>query len=579
MDYSIMDFLRLVGSLGMFLFGMKMLSESLQKVAGDKMRTILTAMTSTRFMGILTGIIVTSVVQSSSATTVMLVSFVNAGLISLTQSIGVIMGANIGTTITAWMISLLGFKFSISALALPLIGVGFPLVFSKKNSRKSWGELLVGFSLLFLGLDFLKDSFPDISQSPEVLSFLFKYTDYGIFSTLLFVAIGTILTVIIQSSSATMALTLIMCNSGWISFDMAAAMVLGENIGTTITANLAAAVANVSAKRTAMAHLIFNIFGVIWMLFIFKFFTSTVANFTMKMGGLDPFQNPEGVPIALSIFHSSFNIINTFVLVFGTKLIVKIVTRIIPSPEGEEEEFRLQHIDIGLLSTAELSLIQAKKEIITYAKRTYKMYGFFKELFVETNEKNFMEIFERIEKYEEISDRVEVEIATYLKKISIHGLSDESSKRLRAMFNIINDIESVSDSNYSLAKALRRKRKANIWFNQEVRDNLNQMFQLADVAYEVMLHNLEQHYHEINLGPAYEAEENINRYRNKLRKEHLKNVEEEKYKYQAGVIYNDLFSEAEKLGDYIINVSEDIAEISNQLKKAATQKQGKQGII
>ena len=232
-----MDFLRLVGSLGMFLFGMKMLSESLQKVAGDKMRTILTAMTSTRFMGILTGVIVTSVVQSSSATTVMLVSFVNAGLISLTQSIGVIMGANIGTTITAWMISLLGFKFSISALALPLIGVGFPLVFSKKNNRRSWGELLVGFSLLFLGLDFLKNSFPDIGQSPEILSFLFKYTDYGIFSTLLFIAIGTILTVIIQSSSATMALTLIMCNSGWISFDMAAAMVLGENIGTTITAD------------------------------------------------------------------------------------------------------------------------------------------------------------------------------------------------------------------------------------------------------------------------------------------------------------------------------------------------------
>lgn len=572
MDYSFMQFLSLVGSLGMFLFGMKMLSESLQKVAGDKMRTILTAMTSTRFMGILTGLIVTSVVQSSSATTVMLVSFVNAGLISLTQSIGVIMGANIGTTFTAWMISLLGFKFSISAIALPLIGIALPLVFSKKNSRKSWGELLVGFSLLFMGLDFLKDSFPNISETPEVLSFLLKYTDHGMFSILLFVGIGTLLTVIIQSSSATMALTLIMCNSGWISFELAAAMVLGENIGTTITANFAAAVANVSAKRTALAHFIFNLFGVIWMLVIFNFFTNTVAHFTVKMGGLDPFQTPEGVPIALSIYHSAFNIINTLVLVFATPLIVKVVTRIIPSPEGEEEEFRLQHINIGLLSTAELSLIQAKKEIITYAKRTYKMYGFFKELFVETNDKNFYEIFERIEKYEDISDRVEVEIASYLTKISTYHLSDESSRRLRTMLNIIDDIESVSDSNYSLAKTLRRKRKANIWFNQEVRDNLNHIFQLADEAYRVMLHNLEQDYSEINLGQAYEAEDNINKFRNKLRKQHLKNVEEEKYKYQAGVIYNDLFSEAEKLGDYIINVSEDIAEISIGLKKGVAQK-------
>lgn len=570
MNYSFIQFLTLVGSLGLFLFGMKMLSESLQKVAGDRMRTILAAMTSNRFKGILTGLIVTTVVQSSSATTVMLVSFVNAGLISLTQSVGVIMGANIGTTFTAWMISLLGFKFSISAISLPLIGIGFPLVFSKNHSRKSWGELLVGFALLFLGLDFLKNSVPNISESPEILAFLSNYTEGGVFSLLLFVAIGTILTVVIQSSSATMALTLVMCNSGWISFELAAAMVLGENIGTTITANIAAAVANVSAKRTARAHLIFNMFGVVWMLFIFKFFLNNIANFVMDMGGPDPFDpvNHESVPVALSIFHSAFNVINTFLLVFFTPYIVKLVTKLVPSRKGEEEEFRLQHINIGLLSTAELSLIQAKKEIITYAKRTYKMYGFFKDLFVETNEKKFKEIFERIEKYEEISDRVEVEIATYLTKISIHDLSDESSKRLQAMFNIINDIESVSDSNYNLAKTMRRKRKANIWFNQEVRDNLNYMFQLVDEAYMVMLENLEGSYGSINLGPAYEAEEKINQFRNKLRKQHLKNVEEEKYKYQAGVIYNDLFSEAEKLADYIINVSEDIAEINQPVKKA-----------
>jgi phosphate:Na+ symporter len=573
MSYSLLQFLTLVGSLGLFLFGMKMMSESLQKVAGDRMRTILAAMTSNRFKGILTGLVVTAVVQSSSATTVMLVSFVNAGLISLSQSIGVIMGANIGTTFTAWLISLLGFKFSISIISLPLIGLGFPLVFSKNNNRKSWGELMVGFAILFLGLDFLKGSVPNISESPEILAFLANYTDLGLWSTLMFIAIGTILTVVIQSSSATMALTLVMCNSGWISFELAAAMVLGENIGTTITANIAAAIANVSAKRTARAHLIFNVFGVLWMLIIFRFFIGKVAGFAVDMGGENPFDTPEGVPVALSIFHSVFNLINTTLLVFFTPIIVKVVTKLVPARKGEDEEFRLQHIDIGLLSTAELSLLQAKKEIDSYAKRTYKMYGFLKELFVETNEKNFKELFDRIEKYEEISDRVEVEIATYLTQISVHDLSNESSRKLQAMFNIINDIESVSDSNYTLAKTLRRKRKANIWFNQEVRDNLNYMFELVDEAYQVMIHNLEIGYSDINLGPAYEAEENINQFRNKLRKQHLKNVEEVKYKYQAGVIYNDLFSEAEKLGDYIINVSEDIAEINTPVKRAVLQKQ------
>lgn len=573
MDFSLLQLLKLVGSLGLFLFGMKMLSESLQKVAGDRMRTILAAMTSNRFKGILTGIVVTTVVQSSSATTVMLVSFVNAGLISLSQSIGVIMGANIGTTVTAWMISLLGFKFSISAIALPIIGLGFPFVFSKNNTRKSWGELLVGFSLLFLGLAFLKDSVPDISNNPEILSFLSNYTDKGVFSMLLFIGIGTILTVVIQSSSATMALTLVMCNSGWISFELAAAMVLGENIGTTITANFAAAVANVSAKRTAMAHLVFNLFGAFWVMLVFNTFIGYVADFAVNVGSQNPFETPEGVPVALSLFHSAFNIINTLVLVFFTPFIVKLVTRIVPAHSSEDEEFRLQHIGIGLLSTGELSLLQAKKEIINYGKRTYKMYGFFKDMFTETNEKNFKNLYDRIEKYEEISDRVEVEIATYLTKISIHDLSDESSRRLQAMLNIINDIESVSDSNYNLAKTLRRKRKANIWFNQEVRDNLNYMFTLADDAYRIMIENLEAGHANINLGPAYEAEEKINQFRNKLKKEHIKNVEEAKYKYQAGVIYNDLFSEAEKLGDYIINVSEAIAEINKPVKKAVLKHQ------
>lgn len=567
MNYGLIQFLTLVGSLGLFLFGMKMLSESLQKVAGDRMRNILAAMTSNRVKGILTGLLVTVVVQSSSATTVMVVSFVNAGLLTLVQSIGVIMGANIGTTFTAWMITLLGFKFSISTIALPLIGIGFPLIFSKNNARRSWGELAVGFSLLFLGLDFLKNSVPNISQQPELLSFLSSYTNHGFFSLILFVAIGTVITVVIQSSSATMALTLVMCNNGWISFELAAAMVLGENIGTTITANIAAAVANVSAKRAARAHLIFNLIGVLWMLLVFKQYTGYIGSFLVDMGDDSPFLSPESVPIALSIFHSSFNLINTLLLVGFTPIIVKVVTRLVTIKDSEEEEFKLKHIEIGLLSTSELSLLQAKKEIITYAKRTYRMYEFVRELFRETNEKNFQSGFERIEKYENISDRVEVEIATYLNKVSAHDLSDESSRRLQAMFKIISEIESISDSNYNLAKTLRRKRVANIWFNQEIRDNLNHMFDLVEDALKVMLENLQVGYANINLGPAYEAEERINQFRNKLKEEHIKNVEGNKYKYQAGVIYNDLFSEAEKLGDYIINVSEDIAEVNKPSKK------------
>lgn len=571
MNYGLLDFLTLVGSLGLFLFGMKMLSESLQKVAGDKMRNILAAMTSNRFKGILTGMLVTMVVQSSSATTVMVVSFVNAGLLNLVQSIGVIMGANIGTTFTAWLISLLGFKFQISALALPLIGLSFPLLFSKNKKRQSWGELVIGFSLLFMGLDFLKSSVPNIGENPEILSFLSSYTNLGMGSVAIFIVIGTLLTVVIQSSSATMALTLVMCNQGWISYELAAAMVLGENIGTTITANIAAAVANVSAKRAARAHLIFNIFGVIWMFFIFKWYIGTIASTLIDMGAIDPFQNPEGVPIALSVFHSSFNLINTFFLVWFTPQIVKLVTKLIPIKEMEEEEFRLKHIGIGIMSTAELSLLQAKKEIVIYSKRTTKMFGIVRELFKETNDKNFQQIFERIAKYEDISDRVEVEIATYLNKVSSHDLSEESSKRLQAMFKIISDIESISDCNYNLARTFRRKKEANIWFNQEVRDNLNKMFDLVEESLQIMNANLEVGYTGINLGPAYEIEERINQYRNGLKEEHIKNVEGNKYKYQAGVIYNDLFSEAEKLADYAINVSEDVAEINKPLVKPTSQ--------
>ena len=376
----ILSVLTLAGSLGIFLYGMKMLSEALQKVAGDRMRDLLAAMTSNTFKRILTGLVVTMVVQSSSATTVMVVSFVNAGLLSLVQAVGVIMGANIGTTFTAWIIAMLGFEVDLSAVTLPLIGIAVPLLFSKKNSHRSIGELILGFCMIFLGLKFLQDSVPDLSQYPSVLEFLARFSGYGLWSVLLFVFIGILLTVVVQSSAATMALTLIMCSNGWIDFPMAAAMVLGENVGTTITALLAAAVGNISAKRTALFHVIFNVIGVIWALLIFTP-TLHLVDRLAQHGGLEsPWVSTTAIPIALSLFHTFFNVVNTLILVWFTPQLVRLVKFILPAKENEDEAFRLRQMRVGLVSTGELSLLQAKKETITFAHRTYRMFGFVRSM-------------------------------------------------------------------------------------------------------------------------------------------------------------------------------------------------------
>lgn len=560
MNYTLIDFLTLVGSLGFFLYGMKLMSEALQKVAGDKMRNILARMTSNPVKGVFTGLLITAVIQSSSATTVMMVSFVNAGLLSLSESIGVIMGANIGTTVTAWLISILGFKVKISVISLPLIGIGFPLLFSKTSKRKSWGEFIIGFAMVFLGLDFLKGSVPDIKSHPEMLAFLQHYTSNGFLSHLLFLGIGTLLTMVIQSSSATMALTLVMCNFGWIPFDSAAAMVLGENIGTAVTANIAAAVANVSAKRAARAHLIFNILGVIWVSLIFSWFLSAINWFILKIGGVSPYTSPEAIPVALSIFHSTFNIANVLVFIWFTKLIQAIVTKMVPQRE-DSEEFRLQFINTGLLSTAELSIHQGKQEIMVFGQRVEKMFNYVENMFTETNEKKFYKLFDKVEKYEGISDRMEEEIANYLTKISEGELSILGSKRIKAMLNVITDIESVADSCYNLAKTLVRKREKKIWFDTPLRENIIQMLDLAKKSLKEMQKNLDKGYQNINIAEAQEIEEKINRFRNKLKKDHLKSIEKNEYSYQTGIIYNDIFCECEKLADYAINVSEAIEEV------------------
>ncbi|MBQ5593640.1 MAG: Na/Pi cotransporter family protein, partial [Bacteroidales bacterium] len=412
--------LTLLGSLGLFLYGMTLMSEALQKVAGEKLRSFLAAMTSNSFKRIFTGFLITAIIQSSSATTVMVVSFVNAGLLSLTQSIGVIMGANIGTTCTAWLISLLGFKADISVIAIPVIGFGFALMMFKSKKKKSWGELLIGFALLFLGLTFLKNSVPDLQNSPEVLEFLKNWTSYGIGSVLIFTLIGTILTIVLQSSSATMALTLVMCNNGWIPFEMGAAMVLGENIGTTITANIAASVANVSARRAALGHSVFNLFGVLWAIILYKPFLILVSKIIVAIGCDNPLEaGASGTSIlyGISMVHTLFNVINTLILVWFTNQIVKLVTKAIPQKESGEV-FRLQFIQGGALSTAEISLDQAKNEIIHYAGICQRQYAYAREALNTDSPEKFDELYKKLEHYEQVTDRIEIEIANFLNQVS-----------------------------------------------------------------------------------------------------------------------------------------------------------------
>ena len=560
MNYTILDFLQLIGSLGVFLFGMKMMSEALQKVAGNKMRTILAAMTSNCVKGVSTVLLIITIIQIPSATTVRVVSFVNAGLLDLVGSIGVIMGANVGTTFTAWLISILGFKISMVSLSLPLIGLSLPLLFSAKRIRKSWGELIIGFGLLFIGLNFLQENMPNIHVNPEILNFLHNYTDLGYGSYILFMIIGTVLTILIQSSSATMALTLVMCANGWIGYDIAASMVLGENVGTTITANLAAMVANTTAKSAAFAHFLFNLFGVMWVLAIFPLFLGWVARLSIYLGIGDPFNNVGSVPVALSLFHTCFNVANVLILIWFIKVIAKLVTRIIKSKESADDAFTLKHIKIGLLSTPDASLFQAKQEISHYAKNTLDMYRQVVEC-LHTPTKDFEKKFNKIDKLEDESDVVEVEIADYLTKVSESKLSTENSQRVRAMFKIVSEIESIADSSLNVAKAIGRRNEQNVEFPEFIDEKLHHMMAIVDESLVVMCTNLSIEYKEVKAKKAYEVEQTINDYRTILQQEHLTAIEEKKYDYATGIIYSDIFFECEKIGDYAINVTEAIKEI------------------
>lgn len=557
MEYGFFDVLSLLGALGFFIYGMKVMSEGIQKVAGAKMRSILSSMTSNRVKGVFTGFAITGLVQSSSATTVLVVSFVNAGLLSLTESIGVIMGANIGTTITAWLVSIIGFKVKIATYALPIIAFGFPLMFFNRDKLKFWGEVLVGFALLFMGLSLLKDAVPDLKSNPQILEFLSSYTDLGFLSIVIFVGIGTLMTVIVQSSSAAMALTFVMANNGWIPFELAAAMVLGENMGTTITANLAALVGNVHAKRAALSHFIFNVFGVIWIMILIRPALSLVNSYIVNSGGISPFEDATGIPIGLSMFHTSFNIINTLLLVGFVNFIARTVTKAIKS--SGDDEYSLEYISTGLMNTAELSIEQARKETTRLGETAGKMSSQFRDLLITEKPKKQKKLLKKLRDYEEITDRMELEISEYLLSVSASGtLSSASSLKVTSLLSAVNDLERVGDIFFQMSKDVERNYDNEKTFKDKQIENILKMMDLVDEAITIMNANLESTEKDISLEPALKIEVAINEYRNQLRKGQNKDIEREKYDPKRDSLYKDIFHLCEKLGDHIINVSEAI---------------------
>lgn len=603
MDYGILDFIYLIGSLGLFLYGMKVMSEGLQKIAGDRMKSILSVMTSNRIAGVFTGILVTALVQSSSATTLMVVSFVNAGLLNLIQAISVIMGANIGTTVTAWVISLLGFKVDISSFAIPLLALALPLIFSKKTKWNSWGDFVLGFSLLFLGLQFLKDSMPDLQSNPEALVFLQQYTNMGFGSVLLFLLIGTVLTFIVQSSSATVAITLIMCSQGWIPFEMGTAMILGENIGTTITANIAAINANINAKRAAFSHLLFNLFGVMWVLILFYPLVNLVSDLIVGMEGSDPrdlfpliadlnmryqagdvalitgtepIYDPElsriqssvamlsgTISIGLALFHTLFNIANTFVMIWFVPAIAKICERIIKptKKQAQKKEFaHLQYLSTRMLSTSELSLLQVNKELVSYGKKTREMLNMVKQMVEGPDAKDFEEIYTRVDKYERICDRVEIEIVQYLTALSEGDLSAESRGKVRNYLRISSEIESIGDSCYNMARILRRKLKDEISAGNLLTDQLLELHEMLEGILDHTFTILEDgEVYDNSMIESKSLEKALNSKVKFFIAKNLKDLENNLYDYQHSVYYLDMLDEYESMGDYALNIVQTLA--------------------
>ena len=611
MNYSILDFLGLLGAVGLFLYGMKVMSEGLQKAAGDRLRNILSAMTRNRFTGTITGFFITALIQSSSASTVMVVSFVNAGLMTLAQSMAVIFGANVGTTFTAWIIALFGFKVDISAFALPLIGIAVPLLFAKKSRTKSIGEFTIGFAFLFMGLDMISKYVPDLQSNPEMFEFLQHYASMGFGSVLIFLFVGMLVTTIIQSSAAMFAITLIMCSKGWITFDLACALILGSNIGTTITPLLASMSGNIAAKRTAMGHLLFNVLGTVWVLAVFFPFVGLNTWITEEIGQGDPAalyqyvndlkandpdmynrlyssslptddgvvlshrsmiaQMQVSVSFGLSIFHTVFNLINLAIMIWLTGVYVKVVEFLVPARHHGDDEFQLKFISSGILSASELNIAQAEKEMFVFAERVARMLPMARELVhARDGSDDFNQRYSRLEKYEEISDRMELEIANYLNRCAEGRLSNESKRRIASMLSIDSEIESIADCFLGVGKILLRKQQGNAVFNDEIYKNIDLMFDYVEKAMHNMLRLLEtpETQNEHDIITSYNREREINNLRNQLRTGNVESINDRHYEYQSGIYYMDIVATLEKTGDYIINVVDTIRDEYRKLHPA-----------
>ena len=564
MNYGIFEILTLLGSLCLFLLGMKYMSNGIQKLAGEKMRSILGAMTTNRFAGVFTGLLITGIIQSSSATTVMVVSFANAGLLNLVQSIGVVMGANIGTTITAWIVSLLGFEVELGDIAIPLLVFGVPLLLLRKEKFQFIGEFIIGFSLLFMGLEYMQDSVPDLQSNPEIFRGLRSLTEFGGWSILIFVGIGTGITMIIQSSSAAMVLTMVMAANGWIGFEHAAAMSLGENIGTTLTANIAALMANVHAKRAALAHAVFNVLGAILVLAIFNFYLKEIERFMLLAGIDSPFTNPASIPIALSAFHTSSNILQTIVFIGFIKYFAVIVEFLIPSKGKKSEQSHLEYFDSGFLQAAELSVLQAKKETKRFADLSHRMYHFIPGMVTENKKEKFEDIRDRVVKYEEITDKVEEEITTFLIKVTNQNLSEHSSEDLRRLRVACAEIEKIGDVCYKIASLLTKKKEEKVYFTPSQRDKFTEMFTITNEAFEHMLESLEKgESHALqNLPKAIELEKRINSFRDSVGQSVIDDIEKGIGNVKSVFYFNKLITSCEKIGDSIINISEAIAGVN-----------------
>ena len=565
MTYSFFDFLQLIGALGIFIFGMKIFSEGLQKIAGNRLKGILSGMTRNRLTGVLTGLGTTAITQSSTTTTVMAVSFVNAGLLSFVQSTGVIMGANIGTTITAWIVALFGFKMQITPIAMALIGIFFAFLFSKNQRWRNIAETMVGFGILFIGLEFIKNGVPDIRSNPELLSFLNTFSEYGYLSLILFVAIGTILTLVMQSSSAATAVTLVMLFEGWISFPIAAAMVLGENIGTTVTANIAAMVGNVHAKRAARFHLMFNVIGVLWMMAVIypvlnsiDLVVQTFSHNPVSIMGNDPAARPNAT-LGLSLFHTSFNVLNVVILFAFVPYIVRLIERLLPDNGPQDDQYQLKYISLGVMTSPGLSVEQAQKEIQNFAEIIEKMHGLVDELLFDPQASR-EKLLERIHAYEETTDQLEMEISDYLVSITENtNLEHELTERMRFMQTMINDMERIADIYFQVSKLSDRMLEAKTNWPEEANNEMQQMMTALRAAIHNMRLNVARDAEDVDLRHAIKLEDQVDDLRDEFRDNHYARLENGAYSPRAGVTFIDILNRLERIGDHVLNVNESSA--------------------